>query len=111
MLAIKTVLADTDSTPILIFDEIDTGISGKAAKSVGEKLKLIGKNHQVLCITHQPSIAAKGDQNYYISKDSNNGRTFKKLTEEEIINEVARISNGEVTEIAKKHALELRKSA
>ena len=114
MLAIKTVLADTDSTPILIFDEIDTGISGKAAKSVGEKLKLIGKNHQVLCITHQPSIAAKGDQNYYISKNSNNGRTFtkiKKLTEEEIINEVARISNGEVTEIAKKHALELRKSA
>lgn len=114
MLAIKTVLADTDSTPILIFDEIDTGISGKAAKSVGEKLKLIGKNHQVLCITHQPSIAAKGDQNYYISKASNNGRTFtkiKKLTEEEIINEVARISNGEVTEIAKKHALELRKSA
>ena len=70
MLAIKTVLANTDSTPVLIFDEIDTGISGKAAKSVGEKLKLIGKSHQVLCITHQPSIAAKGDENFYISKIS-----------------------------------------
>ncbi len=114
MLAIKTVLADTDSTPILIFDEIDTGISGKAAKSVGQKLKIIGKNHQVICITHQPSIAAKGEQNYYISKITCNERThtqIKKLEEEEIINEIARISNGDITEIARKHALELRKSA
>ena len=114
MLAIKTVLANTDSTPVLIFDEIDTGISGKAAKSVGEKLKLIGKSHQVLCITHQPSIAAKGDENFYISKASKDGRTFtrvKKLNEEEVINEIARISNGEVTETAKNHAKELRKSA
>ena len=114
MLAIKTVLADTDSTPVLIFDEIDTGISGKAAKSVGEKLKLIGNSHQVLCITHQPSIAAKGDANFYISKTSKEGRTFtrvKKLNEEEVINEVARISNGEITETARKHAMELRKSA
>lgn len=114
MLAIKTVLANTDKTPVLIFDEIDTGISGKAAKSVGEKLKLIGKSHQVLCITHQPSIAAKGDTNYYISKELDNGRThtkIKKLNENEVINEVARISNGEVTDIARKHAIELRKSA
>lgn len=114
MLAIKTVLANTDNTPILIFDEIDTGISGKAAKSVGQKLKLIGKNHQVLCITHQPSIAAKGDKNYYINKLSKNGRTFtnvKKLNEEETINEVARILNGEITDISKKHAIELRKTA
>ncbi len=114
MLAIKTVLANTDNTPILIFDEIDTGISGKAAKSVGQKLKLIGKNHQVLCITHQPSIAAKGDKNYYINKSSKNGRTFtnvKKLNEEETINEVARILNGEITDISKQHAIELRKTA
>ena len=114
MLAIKTVLANTDSTPVLIFDEIDTGISGKAAKSVGEKLKLIGKSHQVLCITHQPSIAAKGDENFYISKISKDGRTFtqiKKLDEDEVINEVARISNGEITETARMHAIELRKSA
>ena len=114
MLAIKTVLANTDSTPVLIFDEIDTGISGKAAKSVGEKLKLIGKSHQVLCITHQPSICAKGDENFYISKISKEGRTFtqiKKLNEDEVINEVARISNGEITETARMHAIELRKSA
>ena len=114
MLAIKTVLADTDSTPILIFDEIDTGISGKAAKSVGQKLKLIGKGHQVICITHQPSIAAKGDYNYFISKSVNKQRThteIRKLEEDEIIDEIARISNGDVTEIAKKHAIELRKSA
>lgn len=114
MLAIKTVLANTDSTPVLIFDEIDTGISGNAAKSVGEKLKIIGKSHQVLCITHQPSIAAKGDVNFYINKDSQDGRTFtkvRKLSEEEIINEVARIANGEITEIARKHAIELRKTA
>ena len=114
MLAIKTALADTDSTPILIFDEIDTGISGKAAKSVGQKLKLIGKNHQVICITHQPSIAAKGDYNYFISKAINKQRThteIRRLDEDEIIDEIARISNGDVTDIAKKHALELRKSA
>ena len=114
MLAIKTVLANTDSTPILIFDEIDTGISGKAAKSVGEKLKIIGNSHQVLCITHQPSIAAKGDQNFYISKVSEEGRTYtkvKKLNEEEIIKEIARIANGEITDIALKHAIELRKTA
>lgn len=114
MLAIKTALADTDGTPILIFDEIDTGISGKAAKSVGQKLKLIGKNHQVICITHQPSIVAKGDYNYFISKAINKQRThteIRKLNEDEIIDEIARISNGDVTDIAKKHALELRKSA
>ncbi len=114
MLAIKTVLADTDSTPILIFDEIDTGISGKAAKSVGQKLKLIGKGHQVICITHQPSIAAKGDYNYFISKSVNKQRThteIRKLEEDEIIDEIARISNGDITDIAKKHAIELRKSA
>ena len=110
MLAIKTVLANTDSTPVLIFDEIDTGISGKAAKAVGQKLKLIGNKHQVICITHQPSIAAKGDENYFISKVTENDRTHK-LTENEIIDEIARISNGDVTDIARKHAIELRKSA
>ena len=114
MLAIKTALADTDNTPVMIFDEIDTGISGKAAKSVAKKLKIIGKKHQVICITHQPSIAAKGDQNYFISKATKNDRTYttiKKLNENEIIDEIARISNGEITDIARKHAQELRKSA
>ncbi len=114
MLAIKTVLSDCDETDILIFDEIDTGISGNAAKVVGRKLKQIGKNHQVITITHQPSIAAKGDNNYYIYKVVEGERThteIRKLEEKEIIDEIARISNGEVTTAAKKQALELRKSA
>ena len=113
MLAIKNVLADTDDTSVLIFDEIDTGISGKTAKSVGKKLRRIGDTHQVICITHQPSIAAVGNSNYFIYKDTFGGRTstvVKKLDEEGVINEIARISNGEVTDIAKKHAIELIKS-
>ncbi len=111
MLAIKTVFANTDNTPIMIFDEIDTGISGKAANSVGIKLKLIGKNHQVICITHQPSIAAKGDQNYYISKETKDDRThtlIKHLKELEILNEIARIASGTISDISLAHAKELR---
>ncbi len=114
MLAIKTVLAQADKIPVLVFDEIDTGISGNAAKSVGKKLKLIGKYHQVICITHQPSIAAKGDVNFYIGKKIDGTRTFtftKKLNDEDVINEVARISNGNITEASRKHAIELIKSA
>lgn len=112
MLAIKTVLADSDKVPVLIFDEIDTGISGKAAKSVGEKIKIISKKHQVLCVTHQPSIAAKGDYNYYINKKVKDGKTvtdIKLLNEEEVINEIARISSGDITTSSINHAIELRK--
>ena len=112
MLAIKTVLADSDKVPVLIFDEIDTGISGKAAKSVGEKIKIISKKHQVLCVTHQPSIAAKGDYNYYINKKVKDGKTvtdIKLLNEDEVINEIARISSGDITTSSINHAIELRK--
>lgn len=111
MLAIKTVLADTDEVPVLIFDEIDTGISGKAAKSVGEKIKIISNKHQVLCITHQANIAAKGDSNYFISKKVEDGKTFtniKLLNEEEVIEEIARISSGDITKNALEHAKEMR---
>ena len=111
MLAIKKVLAETDKTPILIFDEIDTGISGKAGSSVADKLKAISNNHQVLCISHLPTIAASADYNYYISKQVENKRTrttVKLLNENEVINEIARISSGEVNEITIKYALELR---
>ena len=92
MLAIKKVLADTDKMPVLIFDEIDTGISGKAANAVAEKLNSISKNHQVLCISHLPSIAASADYNYFISKKVLNDRTntnIKLLNEEETIKEIA----------------------
>ena len=111
MLAIKKVLADTDKMPILVFDEIDTGISGKAANSVANKLKVIAKNHQVMCISHLPNIAANADYNYFISKDVKNERTktkVKQLKEEEIIQEIARISSGEINEISLKYAYELR---
>lgn len=114
MLAIKNVLADVDEVSTLVFDEIDTGISGKASKAVAEKMKSIAKSHQVICITHLPSVAAKGDHNYYISKQTKENKTYtqiKKLSEEETIVEIARISSGEVTEIAKAHAQELRKAS
>ena len=111
MLAIKTVLADVDKTPTLIFDEIDTGISGKAANSVAEKLSKIAKEHQILCISHLPNIAAIADYNYFISKKIVNERTntnIKLLKEDEIIREIARISSGEVNEATIKYASELR---
>lgn len=114
MLAIKSVLADVDKVPVLVFDEIDTGISGVAAKAVSMKMKNIAKHHQVMCVTHLASIAAKGDNNYYISKEVNDNKTVTKiklLTEEETIKEIARIASGELTEVTLKHAMELRKSA
>ena len=112
MLAIKTVLADIDEVPVLVFDEIDTGISGKAAKAVAEKMKALSRNHQTLCITHQATIAAQGNSNYYIYKEVENGKTktnIKQLNEEETIYEIARISNGEITDVAIENAKELRK--
>ncbi len=112
MLAIKNVLSNVDIVPVMVFDEIDTGISGIAAKSVGEKLKSISNNHQVLCVTHLASIAAKGDYNYFISKEVKNNKTktnIALLNEEETIKEIARIASGEITEISLQHAKELRK--
>ena len=111
MLAIKTVLADVDEVPVLIFDEIDTGISGIAAESVGKKLKLISKKHQVLCVTHLANIAAMGDYNYFISKEVVGEKTrtkVKQLNEEDVLKEIARIASGVVTQIAIQHATELR---
>ena len=114
MLAIKTVLADVDKVLTLVFDEIDTGISGKAAKAVGEKLKTISNNHQVMVVTHSASIAAKGKYNYYISKKTVEEKTYteiKQLDEKETIEEIARISSGDVTNISIAHAMELRKAS
>ena len=111
MLAMKKVLSETDQIPILIFDEIDTGISGKAAKLVAEKLKNISTTHQVLCISHLAPIAAVADYNYYISKNIENERTctkIKLLNEQEVLCEIARISSGEVNKITLQYANELR---
>lgn len=111
MLAIKKVLADSDKMPVLVFDEIDTGISGKAANSVANKLKAISKKHQVLCISHLPNIAAAADFNYFISKNIKQERTktqIRLLKENEVIEEIARISSGEINEVTLKYATELR---
>ena len=111
MLAIKKVLADSDKTSVLIFDEIDTGISGKAANKVAKKLQAIAENHQVLCISHLPNIAAVADSNYFISKMIIENRTstnIKVLNEDEVIKEIARISSGEINDVTIKYATELR---
>lgn len=111
MLAIKKVLADSDKMSILVFDEIDTGISGKAANRVASKLKKIASNHQVMCISHLPNIAAMADYNYFISKEVYEDRTktqVRQLQEAEVIEEIARISSGEVNEVSLQYASELR---
>ena len=112
MLAIKKVIAEADEVPVMIFDEIDTGISGKAANAVADKMKSISKNHQVLCISHLAAIAASANYNYFISKKVENERTATKvklLNEEEVLCEIARISSGEVNEVTLQYANELRK--
>ncbi len=111
MLAIKKVLADVDNMPIMIFDEIDTGISGKAAKSVASKMKSISQKHQVLCISHLAPIAAIADNNYFISKKVENERTatsVKLLNEKEVLCEIARISSGDINDVTLQYASELR---
>lgn len=114
MLALKTVLCMYDEVPTMIFDEIDTGISGQAGKAVADKMKIIGKTHQVISVTHLPVIAAAGDSNFYIEKNTINDRTstnVKKLNEKETVNEVARIIAGnDLSEAVVKHAKELRKN-
>lgn len=114
MLAIKTIFADTDKVSTMVFDEIDTGISGVAAKSVAEKMSKIAEKHQIFVVTHLAIIAAYAKNNYYISKCTENNQTktsIKLLNEEETINEIARILTGNVTETAIKHAKELRRNS
>ena len=114
MLALKTVLCMYDDVPTMIFDEIDTGISGQAGKAVAEKMKIIGNTHQVISVTHLPVIAASGDVNYYIEKNTVDERTstsVRKLDEKETVNEVARIIAGnDLSDAVIKHAKELRKT-
>lgn len=111
MLAIKTVLASTDDVDTLIFDEVDTGISGSAAQKVGFKLKEVSESSQVLCVTHQAQIASLADSHYLISKQFENGRTFTEvslLDFEGRKNELARIIGGvDITEAALAHAEEM----
>jgi DNA repair protein RecN (Recombination protein N) len=111
MLTLKSILAKKDRLPLLIFDEIDTGVSGHIAQKVGQTLKLLAINHQIIAITHLPQISGLADQHYVVEKIEVNNRVIskiKKLNKEESINEVAKLMSGEnITEASIKGAKEL----
>ncbi|EQB86676.1 hypothetical protein M918_13005 [Clostridium sp. BL8] len=111
MLALKTVFVDKDEIPSVIFDEIDTGISGRIAQRVAEKMFLISKKHQVFCVTHLPQIATMADSNYLIEKLWTESTTYtkvKKLKMEEVEYEIARMIGGsEVTKLTIENAKEM----
>jgi len=110
MLALKSILADFDNIPVLIFDEVDAGIGGKTAESVAQKLRKLSAQHQVLCTTHLPQIAAKGNFHLKIEKGRRDERACVeviKLDSAKRLNEIARMLSGSTTEASKKHAQEL----
>ena len=110
MLALKTVLVQVDEIPTLLFDEVDSGIGGKVADVVGEKLKELSTSAQVICITHLPQIARFADNHFRVDKDVVGERTLitaKPLTAEEQVSEIARMHGGKETEIGLAHAREL----
>jgi DNA repair protein RecN (Recombination protein N) len=111
MLALKTVFVDKDEIPSVIFDEIDTGISGRVAQRVAEKMFVISKNHQVFCVTHLPQIACIADINYLIEKESTEVSTFtkvSKLSHEDVNLEIARMIGGsELTKLTIENAKEM----
>ena len=115
MLAIKTVMADKDEIETLIFDEIDVGISGRTAQKVSEKMALIGKEHQVICITHLAQIAAMADQHFLIEKKTEDAVTrthIYPLTEEKSVEELARILGGaKITDTVIQSAKEMKNLA
>ena len=115
MLALKTVLAKKDKTDTLIFDEIDAGISGKTAWKVSEKLGILGREHQVICITHLPQIAAMADNHFLIEKTARKDKTtttIREIKEEESIKELARLLGSEkITDSALSNAKELKELA
>lgn len=112
MLAFKTVLADKDDIDALIFDEIDTGISGKTAWKVSEKMGFLGKKHQIICITHLPQIAAMADTHFQIEKSVEGERTttgIRELNENESVEELARMLGGAaITENVLNNAREMK---
>ena len=115
MLAIKTVLADSDDIPTLIFDEIDTGISGRTAQRVAEKLAVIARNHQVICITHLPQIASMADCHFEIKKSTDGASTKTRITrlkEDEVVAELARLLGGaQITDAVLQNAREMKELA
>ena len=114
MLAIKTVMA-SDKIGTLIFDEIDSGISGRTAQMVSEKMNALGRSHQIICITHLPQIAAMADSHFLIEKSVENQATVSKihkLTDEESVEELARMLGGvEITDTVLENAREMKQMA
>ena len=111
MLAFKNIFSENESVETLIFDEIDSGISGETGLIVGEKLSSIKKHAQIICITHLPQVASFGDEFYYISKSESDGQTYtnvKHLEGEEIVYNLAKMISGQVSNIALSHAKEMR---
>lgn len=115
MLGLKTIFADMGGTETLIFDEIDTGISGRTAQMVSEKLALISGHHQIICITHLPQIAAMADAHYFIEKTADDNRTrttIRELSEQESVTEIARMLGGvKITESVLINAAEMKELA
>ena len=115
MLALRTVFADEDGIDTLIFDEIDTGISGRTAQKVAEKMRLLSKQRQVICITHLPQIAAMADHHFLIRKDSDDESTettVREIEGDEIIDELSRLLSGaEITDAVRQNAAEMKKLA
>jgi DNA repair protein RecN (Recombination protein N) len=111
MLGFKTIFAHVDKVPTLVFDEIDTGISGRTADIVSERLGIISKNHQILCITHLPQIAKMADYHFYIEKTYGEDTTttnIRRLSYKEQLNEIGRLIGGNsITDLTLKHAEEL----
>lgn len=111
MLALKTIFSKTQELTSIVFDEVDTGVSGRVAQAIADKIYQIGKNSQVLCITHLPQVAAKADHQLFIEKEIINGRTITKveeLPEDKRTNEIARMLAGaEITDLTVQHAREL----
>lgn len=111
MLALKTVLAAEDEIPVLIFDEVDANVGGETARAVGEKMRQIAKQRQVLCITHLAPVASQGDAHYRVSKETRGGRTVSEITpldRKERVTELARMLGGQ-TDAARRHAESLLK--
>lgn len=111
MLALKTIFSSHQGVTSIIFDEVDTGVSGRVAQAIGEKIYQVSVQSQVLCISHLPQVAAMADTHLYISKETDKGRTrtsVKPLEYEEKVKEIGRMISGvEMTTLTKQHAKEL----
>ena len=115
MLALKTVLAEIDAVPVLVFDEVDANVGGEIGRVVGEKMASIGRNHQVICVTHLPQVAAQGAGHLVVEKDQSKERVEVTIhgihdREEARIDELARMLGDRKAASARAHAIELLQS-